>query len=160
PTTNGLVDAKPVGMPLIMWLFRKIGGEEAPYFVPAFTAAVGAGALYGAARFGGAGVLLSILGAATLALDGAYVHSARVLDPDSTTTAWIALMALALTLVPRGGAWATASGFCFGMACLTRYNAALAIVLAVPALVAEPRRIVRFVAGGAPCLATMLVFNY
>jgi hypothetical protein len=154
-----LVDAKPVGLPLIVLAVRSLFGEESGYSVSAWMAASGAAVLYAAARVSGLGVILSLIGAASLAFSEEYTHSALVLDPDAATTAWISLLVLGLLLVHRARGWAVLAGASFGMACLTRYNAALALLLIGPFLWRWPRRIAPFLVGGAPFLLTMLVVN-
>src|SRR5205823_4002846 len=116
-------------------------------------------ALYAAARATGVGVVLAWIGTVSFALDGALKHSARILDPDAATTGWISLLLLALLLLHRWTGWSVVAGVSLGMACLTRYNAALALILVAPFLLERPRRIVPFVAGGMPFVAVLLAVN-
>jgi hypothetical protein len=140
-------------------LSRALFGEEASYFVPAGMAALGVAALYAAARVSGLGIILSVLGAASLACDGALLHGTTLLDPDVPTAACTSVLLLALLLLRRGNPWAVVAGAASGLACLTRYNAALTFVLAIPFLLQTPKRILPFLLGGAPFLAALLGIN-
>jgi hypothetical protein len=154
-----LVNEKPIGLPLVVLVSRAVFGEETSYFVPAGMAAMAVAALYAAARISGLGVVLSVLGAASLAGDGALLHGTTLLDPDVPTAACASVLLLAMLLIRRGTAWAAIAGAAAGLACLTRYNAALTFVLAAPFLLQTPTRILPFVLGGAPFLAALLGIN-
>jgi hypothetical protein len=159
--SNGpsLVNDKPIGLPLLIVVARALGGPECGYFVSAIMGSVAVAAVYAAARAAGLDVLLAALAALSLALDPMFVHSTTVLDPDAATTCWLALMLVGLLSLSRGKRYAALAGASFGMACLTRYNASLALILALPLLLGAPRRIVPFVLGGLPCLAALLWVN-
>jgi len=159
-TALRMVDAKPIGLPLLLVLARALFGESSTYYVSAWMAALSVVALYAAARVSGIGRFLSLVGASSLALSGALVHNATVLDPDAAATAWASVLLFVVLLMPRYAACAVLAGVAFGMACLTRYNAALALLLVVPFLLREPRRIVPFILAGLPFLALLLAVNW
>jgi hypothetical protein len=154
-----LVDDKPVGLVLLVVIARALGHPESGYFVPAVMASLAVLALYAAARAAKLEPWFAFLAAASLALDEKFVHSATLLDPDTAATFWVTSMLFGLLCLERGRRYAVLAGASLGMACLTRYNAALAALLAIPFFVQQPRRIVPFVLGGLPFLATLLVVN-
>jgi hypothetical protein len=160
PAGPRLVNGKPIGLSLLIRLAQGLGGEVSGYYVSLLMSTATAVAAYTAARVSGLGVILALAGSASLVHSVQFLHNAIVLDPDAAAAGWIAVTFVGSLLSHRSGAWSAVAGASLGMACLTRHNAAIGIVLVVPFLLIAPRRIVPFALGAAPFAGFLLLLHW
>ena len=146
----------PLGLPLVMALFREIGGAGAVFYVSPVLASATLVLIYFIVRRAG-GVLDAALATALVAVHPVFFTYALQPMSDVPATFWIVL---AVFLLTRERAWPVAAGVAAGMAMLTRPVLGLAaIVLAVAARRGRPRDDVRFALGFGSLLIVQLLVS-
>lgn len=156
PDGREIVPRFPLGLPLVMALFRILAGTDGPFYVAPVLGAATVILTFGLVNRVG-GPLAAGLAAALLAAHPLFVTYAIQPMSDVPATFWVVL---ATFLLYRERPLPVVAGVAAGMATLTRPPLALAaLVLAVVSGRGRPTPSRRFLIGFLPCLVLLIALN-
>ena len=161
PRSSTLAPLYPVGFPLhLAAAAALLGWRVGPYLVSPAFALLSLGLVYLVGRRMGLARSAAAGAGAILAACPVFVFQAIQPMSDVVATFWCLAAVLCALLSRDDWRWAFAAGMSFGLAVLVRPSNALLVVPLAFALRWDRRSVVAFLAGGIPCAAVTLAYDW